>query len=211
MRPDRLLQSYHGVNHFSVYLRPFLLGGSIVAAFDDVLESAGAFSVEAFPGERSAKLCLNLGSSRLQFVEDAFVFCCLSAINVELSDRVVLNNDVVEAQSSNTGARAQSMMDTRFDVGMVCLSQLCGPYETLQKAEANVESLRTLFAPLLTLLPKLDLVVFGLGQRDEMLDIDQLFSAVLVRTHPDAANVDFAFPEPEHCCGQLLAEVLGDQ
>lgn len=79
-----------------MYLRPFLLGGSIAIAFDDVLNSAGAFSVEAFPDERSAKLCLNLGPSRLQFVEDAFVFCCLSAINVELNDRVVLNNDVVE-------------------------------------------------------------------------------------------------------------------
>lgn len=33
------------------------------------------------------------------------------------------------------------MMDARFDVGVACLSQLCGPYETLSKTEANFEAL----------------------------------------------------------------------
>jgi hypothetical protein len=103
--PQGVLKANHGVGGRLVDLGPFFRI-TPAANFERARYGAGTTVVQSPPSQLVTERGFNLTSLGVEFIENGLVFrfAPLAAVNVELDAGGVLCDDVVEAQTSFTGA-----------------------------------------------------------------------------------------------------------
>ena len=130
-----------------------------------------------------------------------------AAVDVQLDRALVLADHVVEVQAPQPGTRPDPVVLAGGDVGVEGGLRLSAGEEPLPEPLPDPVSLRPHLADPLLLLAELDLIGGGFRQGDHLLDVDQQATAVVVRLHADAPDVQPVLVEPDHGGGQLLREL----
>ena len=144
-------------------------------------------------------------------VEDPFVLHSIAPIDVELGDAVFLDDHVVETETADSRTATKPMVGAWFPVGVSRLPCTTYGNQALPEFQVHIVAFAPFLPADLLLFTKLHLILIGLGQRDDLLHIDQSFFAILVWPKTDAANVDIPLAQPKHRSGEFFAEVLGNQ